>query len=85
MLDTIFHKDCRHFVSNEAHQERDGVIAFDQIISHVFGQHQQDNQIAENNITIFKVDQNKTVRSEFIRSETLFNKKRFLVKQNLPF
>ena len=69
LLDTIFHKDCRHYVSNEAHEERDG----DQIISHVFGQRQQDIQIAENNITLFKVDQNKTVRSEFIRWETLFN------------
>ena len=73
LLDTIFHKDCRHYVSNEAHQERDGVITFDQIISHVFGQRQQNIQIAENNITLFKVDQNKTVRSEFIRWETLFN------------
>ena len=54
LLDTIFHKDCRHYVSNEAHQERDGVIAFNQIISHVFGQRQQDIQIAENNITLFK-------------------------------
>lgn len=33
-----------------------GVVAFDQIISHVFGQRQQDIQIAENNITLFKVD-----------------------------
>ena len=73
LLDTIFHKNCRHYVSNEAHQERDGIIAFDQIIRHVFGQRQQDIQIAENNITLFKVDQNKTVRSEFIRWETLFN------------
>ena len=73
MLDTIFHKDCRHYVSNEAHRERDDVIAFDQIISHVSGQRQQDIQIAENNITLFKVDQKKTVRSEFIRWETLFN------------
>ena len=73
LLDTIFRKDCRHYVSNEAHQERDGVIAFDQIISNVFGQRQQDILIAENNITLFKVDQNKTVRSEFIRWETLFN------------
>ena len=73
LLDTIFHKDCRHYVSNEAHQERDGVIAFYQIITHVFGQRQQDIQIAQNNITSFKVDQNKTVRSIFIRWETMFN------------
>ena len=73
LLDTIFHKDYRHYVTDEAHQERDGVIAFHQIISNVFGQRQQDIQIAENNITSFKVDQSKTLRSEFIRWETLFN------------
>ena len=42
LLDTIFHKDCRHYVTDEAHQERDGVIAFNQIRSHVFGQHLHD-------------------------------------------
>ena len=63
LLDTIFHKDCRHYVSNEAHQERDGVIAFDQIISHVFGQRQQDIQIAENNITLFKANCSVALRA----------------------
>ena len=73
LLDTMFHKDCRHFVHDEIHQERDGVKAYNQICNHVFGQRQQDIQIAENNIINFKLDQSKKIRHEYGRWEQLFS------------
>ena len=86
LLDTIFHKDCRHYVSDEAHQVRDGVTAFDQIISHVFGQRQQDIQIAENKLT--KIRQyivNSLDGKHYLIIFHMQITKRFLAKRNLPF
>lgn len=71
-LYTLFHKDCRHYVHDEIHQERDGVAAYNQICSHVFGRRQQDIQITENNRTYFQLDQTKRIRHEYGRWETLF-------------
>ena len=65
----IFHESTHHLISYETEELQDGILAFNEIYKHVFGQRQKDVLAAQKAINDFKYNHAETFRMEYVRWE----------------